>query len=517
LAERKFIFLHADGYHEEQASTDSISLGGLTMGGNIAMGSHKITGLLAGTDATDAVNKAQLDGMAVGLSWKDPVKVLRILSDADQSTVVPTAGSTGEAWVVNNWTGFNDGDIVEWDGDSWDVVVANSGGFPVDGTRVIVIEASAAGSFAGHEEDIATYVAYTDTWDFVNAEDGDASLVIGDGSVYENQGYTFDGANWVQFTGTGLINAGDGLGKTGNTLYVNVGDGLEIAADAVAVDLAASNPGLEFSSGDLKAKVDTSYGLSIGASGIAVDIIAAGAGTGGLEFSSGDLQVKTDGAHGIILTSTGIEAEVNTSYGLSIGASGIAIDVVAAGGLEFSSGDLQIKIDDTPDTLDVDADGLKVVGLPSLFKVNDTAVGATVTAANFDILTNGSDASSLHKHNRSQAAFVAGEAIAAGDPVYVTAANNTIAKADAGTDAKRWVIGLAPAGILSAATGDVVFSGGIVTGVLTGATAGTRYWLADGGGLTATRPTGGKNVILAGVAKNATDLVVEVRDYGKGS
>jgi hypothetical protein len=503
LAERKFLFLHADGYHEEQTTTDTATFGGLTLGGNIAMGNNKITGLASGTDATDAVNKSQLDGMAVGLSWKDPVQVLRIKSDVDQSGTPPTTTSAGEAWIVNDWgVGFTDGDIVEWDGDSWDVVVAGVTGEPPDGTRVVVIETGAAGAFAGHEEDIAVYGEYLNAWTFTNAEDGDALLVIGDGGVYENQGYTFDGTNWVQFTGLGLITAGDGLVKVGNL---------------ISVDLADTNPGLEFVSNDLAAKVNTSYGLSIGASGIAVDIVTAGAGTGGLEFSTGDLQVKTDGAHGIILTSTGVEVEVNTAEGIDVDASGIFAKLLAAGGLEFApSGEIQIKLDNTPDTLDVDADGLKVVGLPSLFKVNDTAVGATVTAANLDDLTDGSNASALHFHTGHKVPFVAAEAIAKADPVYMTATADNVGKADAGDNAKRWAFGLADAAILSAATGNIVTSG-IITGALSGATAGARYWVADGGGLTATRPTGNKHVIMAGIAKNATDLIVDIRDYGKGS
>jgi hypothetical protein len=503
LAERKFLFLHADGYHEEQTTGDTATFGGLTLGGNIAMGNNKITGLASGTNPTDAVNKSQLDGMAVGLSWKDPAQVLRIKSDADQSGTPPTAGSAGEAWVVDNWgVGYTDGDIVEWDGDSWDVVVAGVTGEPPDGTRVVVIETGAAGAFAGHEEDIATYGEYLNAWTFVDAEDGDALLIIGNGGVYENQGYTFDGSNWVQFTGLGLITAGDGLVKVGNV---------------ISVDLADTNPGLEFVSNDLAAKVNTSYGLSIGASGIAVDIVAAGSGTGGLEFSTGDLQVKTDGAHGIILTTTGVEVEVNTAEGIDVDASGIYAKLLAAGGLEFAPyGEIQIKLDNTPDTLDVDADGLKVVGLPSLFKINDTAVGATITAANLDDLTDGSDASALHFHTSQSVPFVAAENIAKADPVYMTATANNIGKADAGADAKRWVVGIAAAAISSAATGNVITSG-VLTGALTGATAGARYWLADTGGLTATRPTGNKSIVLVGIAKNATDLIVKIQDYGKAS
>jgi len=52
-------------------------------------------------------------------------------------------------------------------------------------------------------------------------------------------------------------------------------------------------------------------------------------------------------------------------------------------------------------TLGNDANGIKVLGVPSLFNIGTDAVGSTVTAPNLDKLTNGSDADadSLHTHN----------------------------------------------------------------------------------------------------------------------
>lgn len=444
MVDKKFLFMSADGFHEEQATSDTLGLGGLTMSGAIAMGTNKITGLGAGTDGTDAVNKNQLDAIAVGLSWKDPVVVLEMKSDADQGGTPPTASAAGEAWVVDNWGAyFSDGDIVEWDGDSWEVVVANSGAEPPNGTRVLVIGSGAAGSFSGKANNLAVYNSTTNTWAFTAPEDGDAYIIIH--GYYADLGYTYNGTSFVQFTGLGQVVAGAGLGKTFNTIYVNAGDGIDIVGDAVAVNLSTTS-GLELS-GTTPDKT---------------------------------LQVKVDGAHGIVLGSTGLELE----------------------------------IDDTPDTLDVDADGLKVVGVPSLFKINGTAVGASVTAANIDDLVDGSNADTLHYHKKEKLVLAVGEAIAAGDPVYFSSAN-TVSKADAGTDSKRWAVGIASAAIPSG-SGDIVTKG-VVTGILTLATPGARYWLADTGGLTATRPSSGKTVMLIGYAINTTDLLVDIRDYGKAS
>lgn len=43
------------------------------------------------------------------------------------------------------------------------------------------------------------------------------------------------GITWTQFSGTGQITAGDGLSKSGSTLSVNVGDGLDIVGDNVVI------------------------------------------------------------------------------------------------------------------------------------------------------------------------------------------------------------------------------------------------------------------------------------------
>lgn len=78
--------------------------------------------------------------------------VLRMKTDATGGGSPPTllAADAGKAYVVNTWgAGYNDGDIVEWDGAAFNVVVANDTGLPPYNTRVVVIEASAAGSFSG--------------------------------------------------------------------------------------------------------------------------------------------------------------------------------------------------------------------------------------------------------------------------------------------------------------------------------------------------------------------------------
>ena len=61
MAERKPLFISTEGYPEEMATTDSMTLGGLTMGGDLDMGSNTITNLATPSNDTDAATKAYVD------------------------------------------------------------------------------------------------------------------------------------------------------------------------------------------------------------------------------------------------------------------------------------------------------------------------------------------------------------------------------------------------------------------------------------------------------------------------
>lgn len=569
MAERKPLFMDAtEGFSEEMSPTaDTMTLLGLKVGatgvdlqsvgkvfgvvaattdgdalvygqsgGNLAglsidtnplsMGSQKITGLAAGTDAGDAINKGQLDAAVQGFTWKDPVSVFKMVNDTTQAGSPPTASQTGEAWVVDTWGGgYNDGDIVEWDGATWNVIVANSGGEPPDGTRVLV-NGSPGGSFTGYANQIAMYDATGDSWSFYDPADGDAVLVSGDGSIYENNGYVWDDntTTWIQFTGAGQIIAGDGLSKSGNTLDVNDGDGITFVTDNVTVDLYATNPSLAFVGTTPNGQLDVKKGdgLTSDANGLTLDLYDASL---VLTGSSPNKEVGVNAGDGILIDATyGVGVDlVDSNPGLELTGTSpnkeLQVKVDGAHGIIRGTTGLEIEIDDTPDTLDVDADGLKVVGLPSLFKINDTAVGATVTAPNLDELTDGST-TSLHSHAGADAAerierlHAVDEAIAVADPVYISSANR-VGKGRADTNAKARIIGVAKTAQATVGLNTTVVSLGLAASILSSATAGTPYYLQATGGIGTSLPGAGNRVIECGIAYNADDLWVRIVDYGK--
>ncbi len=464
-----------DGLAYGQSGAD---LDGLNLTNNLVMNSKKITGLAAATAAGDAPNYAQLQSVAAGVQWKHQVQVLRMVNDALATAPALVGNDKGKAYLIagtgGNWSTFSIGDIVEWDGSSWNLVLANSGAEPPDGTYVIIVETSAAGSFAGQEEKVAVYDASANTWTFTAAVDGEGRTIVGENSVYENLGYIWDTTpgEWVLFNGPGQIIAGPGLTKTFNEMSVNVKDGIQINADALTL-LFAATPGLQLT-GVSPAKVlsvlpDATKGAAVGVGGIAV-------------------KVEVDGAIIFDAVNGGLEVNLETINP--------TLDIVG--------NEIGVKYGATTSGLTKDANGLKAYVDGSTITINGS--GQLVAAT--------SDG------DRIADDYNVNEAIAVADPVYWSTTANRVAKADAVAaqwPAKAQVFGVsenAQAVVGSAAT---IVGRGPVRSVFVGASAGDVYWLKVGGGITATIPTPNNALVRVGWAMNATDLYVSIADYGRRS
>lgn len=283
-------------------------------------------------------------------------------------------------------------------------------------------------------------------------------------------------AGMFTFVAEGTVNADTGWVLTTNDTITVDTTGLVFAQFSSTVSVIYG-AGLVNSSGTINVELDT----------------GAGAQTTGADGGSSGLEFDTSGAAGKL------RAKVDPAGGIQRGASG-----------------LLLEIDDSPDTLDVDADGLKVVGLPSLFKVNDVAVSANVTAANLGTLTAGvlSSADALHRHGKLEQSYLVDAAVTAGDPVYFSS-NDEVTKANASGGTGQKVIGVCRTTQGSIGSATEVVRLGPCAGVLSGATAGNPYWLASGGGVTVTAPTGNVDRVLVGYAINATDLDVRIQYMGK--
>lgn len=235
------------------------------------------------------------------------------------------------------------------------------------------------------------------------------------------------------------------------------------------------------------------------------------------------------GGQGILKTGNVLDVELDTlanaqGSGSDGGSSGLEFDVTGStgklrarvnptGGLSRTSTGLSILLNGASTTLATSGLGLRVVGLPSLFLINNVAVGATVTSPALDAVTNGSNANGYHYHQNSSQQWTASGAIAKGVGVYISG-NDVVSTGDSTDSDKSRIIGVAGAAIASTFSGPVLTTG-TVTAVLIGATAGTPYYLSSTGApiLYSAIPSG-ERVVRLGFARNATDLEVRIQDYG---
>lgn len=102
-----------------------------------------------------------------------------------------------------------------------------------------------------------------------------------------------------------------------------------------------------------------------------------------------------------------------------------------------------------------------------------------------------------------------------GDLCYISA-NDTVLPYGTLSQAHRG-IGLAASSESAAASVNILANDEVLAGVLTGATAGTPYYWDGTDLVTTISATAGSHVWQAGVAKNATDLHVEVRFIKKNA
>jgi hypothetical protein len=179
--------------------------------GNVSFATYKITGLGTPTDATDAATKAYVDSAAQGIDWKASVRAatttnVTLASDLENGdTLDGVTLATGDRVLVKNQsTGSENG--------------------------IYVVKASGA---PDRSTDADTGAELTSNF----------AVFVEEGTANADQGYvlTNDGAitvgttalTFTQFTGLGQVTAGDGLTKTGNTINVNPGTGINITSDQV--------------------------------------------------------------------------------------------------------------------------------------------------------------------------------------------------------------------------------------------------------------------------------------------
>lgn len=172
---------------------------------------QKIINLITPIEDNDAANKAYVDNIALGLSWRMPVKLLDTLDTTRPTgnpiTIDGTPVFPGDRVLFTLLSAFENNNRV------WK---AQGTGTNITGWQLEADGKSGDGS----------------------PSDGDA-LLVKEGVTYADQGWMFNAVDWIQFTSSGVLYPGAGLAQSGNTLFVGNGDGILIGTDNIQLDLAS--------------------------------------------------------------------------------------------------------------------------------------------------------------------------------------------------------------------------------------------------------------------------------------
>ena len=379
--------------------------------------------------------------------WQD--SALDYITD---NTATPPTESTGDRYILSHdggtpnasWDGASAGDIVEFDGTSW---VATT---PTLGT-------------------------------FISADDEPNVLYYWGGSSWTTKAFESTTAS------TGLTKVGFDIQLADAALS----DGITVSSGAVSITLDAT-PGLEFNTGALRAKVDTTGGSNLAS---VVD-----RNSNGLAVRVDDTTIEDDG--------NGATAQLSVKDG------GISDQHInASAGIQTS------KM----------ADASELAESVTFFSNTD------LTGAEAETLSDGSSADALHTHSSIRSDETAGEAFASASAPYAVRWGVTdldtpetagrVYKADptelslvktGGNKDPFHAVGIINPGTDANASDTVtVVRSGSMTITSHGLNIGEPVWLGSGGALTSTAPTSsGEAVVKLGVAKDANTIDVDIQIMG---
>lgn len=250
--------------------SDSASIirttGSVAFGANQSMGGFRLTSVGSPTSGTDAANRTFVENLVSGFFWLEPVDARNLVGNntvANLDLLTPTAGdayvATDAGTLTRGSVVVSQGDLVEDNGTIWVKLVTNVGTYPPAGVRAILAKTTpliAPYTDATDDNKIAVFSGSSLTAALTPPVDGNSVLIQDPGSIgyYDNAAYVFEGSgptgSWVQWTGAGGVNAGAGLDKVGNTLFVGVGDGIQVDTNSLTVlldgvSLAKSVSGLK--------------------------------------------------------------------------------------------------------------------------------------------------------------------------------------------------------------------------------------------------------------------------------
>lgn len=298
-----------------------VNKAGDSMSGNLVMqaGTNVVVND-APTAGTHAVNKNYVDSTVAGLKWKNSVKA------ASTAAIANLAGDqqAGISYIQDGVALVTGNRFLVKDGASVDGVAAVS----AINNGIYTVSVSTTGE-VGSEVTTAVFTRATDA-DAI-AELASAAVFVEQGTALADVGFTCttdsaavlgtDDIAFAQFNGAANITAGNGLSKSGNTLFVNMGAGIsQLPTDEVGVDLLVAGALMLTVDGStdstdtaaqLAVRVDgttltrSATGVKVSAGGITATELAAGTAGSGLTGGAGAALAVGAGT-GIVVTADAV-------------------------------------------------------------------------------------------------------------------------------------------------------------------------------------------------------------------
>ena len=244
---------------------------------DIALGGFKITNLAAPSAATDAANKAYVDGVVQGIDTKASVIAATI---ATLGTVAYNNGTAGVGATITN-TGTLAALVVDGITISLnDRILVKDQPTPAQ-NGIYTLTTLGTGAVAW----VLTRATDNDTWAEIPQ-----SYVFVEQGTQQNNGYLFTAdqggtigttpVTITQFSGAGQITDGSGLLKTGNTLDVRVATNRTVINGSDEVDISPNYVG--------QTSI-TTLGTVTSGNWSATEIAAIKGGTGQTTYATGDI------------------------------------------------------------------------------------------------------------------------------------------------------------------------------------------------------------------------------------
>lgn len=451
------------------------------MTGNLDMGTFKVTNMADGTADTDGVTVRQLANAVNGIDWKESCRLatqININLASAPATIDGVAPSNGDRILVKSQTTLSENGIYIYNGSG-----------------------SAMTRSADADEDSEVTAMMT-----VGVSEGntDADRVY---TVTSNDPLTV-GVSDIVFS----------------VLPVNTftgGDGIDITGTLISVDILASG-GLKFVSGELAVEPADFAGNGLiddGSDNLAIDFASV--------FTIDAADAKAIEASKLASTTNGEGASIIGVEDASSYYTGTDLETVLNEIVSQLGGTTSTTFNFTENNVLADNDfiypaleklDLKFGDLASnangegasLIGIEDSAGNYTAT----DVEGALAEVYDLASVSTGETATVGAGGVTKGDLLYFSAADTVLPMP---INANNRCVGIALETV--AAAGQVKYArwDELVTGVLTGATFGTRYFW-DGTNLTTTIPSGaGQYVWQAGIAKNSTDLLATVEFVKKNA